>query len=334
MLVKIPPSWSLPEREATPERAFLDRRRLFRGLAGVAGLAGLTEAGVPGAFASPASAAGAGTPPQQAKKRSRSRPRLHQGPAADLYPARRNERYAIDGPLTPEAVSSRHNVFDEFALERDRVWKSVSKFTTDPWRIHVGGAVEKQLQLDVDGLIRKIGVEERLYRFRCVEAWAMAVPWTGFPFRKLLELVQPLAAAKYVRMVTAARPDEMPNWYGSRRVFPYYEALSLEEANHELAFIATGIYGHPLPPQHGAPLRLIVPWKYGLKGIKSIVAFELTRERPGTFWNELAPHHYSFLSNVDPTSPGQEDETLIDTGEIRKTKPYNGYGELVAPLYA
>jgi sulfoxide reductase catalytic subunit YedY len=176
-------------------------------------------------------------------------------------------------------------------------------------------------------------LEERLYRFRCVEAWAMAVPWTGFPFRKFIDFCRPMTKARFVRMVSFA-DTSAPGWYGGRRVFPYYEALSLAEASHELALLATGIYGHPLPNQHGAPLRLIVPWKYGLKGIKSIVAFQFTKERPGTFWNELSPDHYSFASNVDPTEAGQGTEELIDTGEKRRTVAYNGYGEYVAALYA
>ena len=315
MLVRTRPRWFIPERELAPESVFHNRREL---------LLRLGAAGITGALAPAVAAAATG----KVRKTGAA-----QAPAADLYPARRNEGYAVEGPLTPERIASRHNVFDEFALERGEVWKSAARFTTNPWRIHVGGAVEKQLQFDADDLIRKMGIEERHYRFRCVETWAMAVPWTGFPFRRFLELVKPLAAAKYVRMVTASRPEEMPNWYGSRRVFPYYEALSIEEASNDLAFLATGIYGHPLPPQHGAPLRLIVPWKYGLKGIKSIVAFELTRERPGTFWNELAPHHYSFMSNVDPAAEGQEEETVLDTGEKRKTKPFNGYAQEVAKIY-
>jgi sulfoxide reductase catalytic subunit YedY len=317
MLLKISPTWSVPEREATPESVFQNRRELIRRFA---------AAGVVSALAVTARAAAGAEKP---KKKTRD-----PAPTGNLYPARRNDRYVLDGPLTPERIASRYNVFDEFALERNEVWKSASRFPTSPWRIQVGGAVEKQLQFDVDDLIRKMGIEERLYRFRCVETWAMAVPWSGFPFRRFLDLVKPLAAAKYVRMITASRPEEMPNWYGSRRVFPYYEGLSLDEANNDLAFLATGIYGHPLPPQHGAPLRLITPWKYGLKGIKSIVGFELTRERPGTFWNELSPQHYSFLSNVDPAGEGQEEETVLDTGEKRKTKPYNGYAAEVASLYA
>ncbi|MEP6767899.1 MAG: protein-methionine-sulfoxide reductase catalytic subunit MsrP [Acidobacteriota bacterium] len=317
MLIRKKAPWELSERDTTPEPTFQNRRQLIRSLGAGAGLLVARGAGALGKPARPAPGAA-----------------VSRIPTADLYPARRNEAHVIEEKLTPETVAARHNVFDEFALERDRVWKASAAFSARPWRIHVGGAVEKPLTFDADELIRKLGVEERLYRFRCVETWAMAVPWTGFPLRRLIELVRPLAAARYVRMVSAARPLEMPNWFGSRRVFPYYEALSLEEATHDLAFVATGIYGHPLPNQHGAPLRLVVPWKYGLKGIKSIVAFQLTRERPGTFWNELSPNHYSFSSNVDPSEEGQAQETVLDTGEVRPTRPYNGYGEAVAHLYA
>ncbi len=321
MLVRARPRWFLPERLATPETVFRNRREFVRDL----GLASIGVGLADAARALPKA------PPQGTPATSPPSGRI---PTADLYPARRNTRFALDQPITPEALASRNNIFDEFSLQHDRVWKAAAGFPSRPWQIHIGGAVEKPLQFEVDDLIRQAGIEERLYRFRCVETWAMAVPWIGFPFQRLLELVKPQPAARFVRMITAARPEEMPGWYGSRRVFPYYEALSLDEARNELAFLATGIYGHPLPNQHGAPLRLIVPWKYGLKGIKSIVAFQLTRERPGTFWNELAPHHYSFFSNVDPSSPGQDEETLLDTGEVRKTKPYNGYADLVAHLYA
>ena len=166
----------------------------------------------------------------------------------------------------------------------------------------------------------------------------MAVPWTGFPLAKLVELCERLPdRGQFVRFVSAARPDEMPGWYASRRVFPYYEALTIEEATHELAFVATGIYGHPLPPQHGAPIRLVLPWKYGFKSAKSIVAIQFTDERPGTFWNTLSPKKYGWSSNVDPTETvpwSQSHETMLGGEEQRPTLPFNGYGELVAKLYA
>ena len=316
MRIRIPPRWSLPERIATSESAFQDRRAFLRTMGG-----GLAAAGLLTSDSASASASPAARPPGPAK-------------AAAGYPARRNEAYVLDRPLTAELVAARHNVFDEFTVERDKVWKLATTLKTNPWTVHFGGLVEKAVTLDVEELVRRLGLEERLYRHRCVEGWAMAVPWTGFPLRKLVELAAPLAKARFVRMVSFARPEQAPGWNAGRRVFPYYEALSLPEANHELAFLATGIYGHPLPNQHGAPLRLVVPWKYGLKGIKSIVAFQFTEQRPGTFWNELAPGHYSFESNVDPTSPSQAEEEMIGTGEKRRTLPYNGYGDLVAALYA
>lgn len=328
MLIRIPKSWEIPERDATPETAYFDRRRFLArlGLGGIGataalGLASSDTGPTPSPTPSPASAlAAAGA----------------SGPASTAsYPAARNPRYTLDRELTPEALSSRFNIFDEFAIPHDQVWKAAAGFRTDPWKIQIGGAIETQLAVDARDLVRRFGLEERLYRHRCVETWAMAVPWTGFPFKKLVELAKPLAAARFVRMVSVARPAEMSGWYASRRVFPYYEALSLDEATNELAFLATGIYGHELPPQHGAPLRLVVPWKYGFKSIKSIVAFQFTRERPGTFWNELAPHHYSFESNVDPAG-GPEDQThekMLGSEESRVTQPYNGYGELVAHLY-
>ena len=308
MLVRIPKGWEIRESRATPESVFRDRRRFLK----------LTAGGLAAAALGRALSAADAAPP---------------APSSGLPSAARNPRYTIDQPITPEKFSSRHNVFDEFSLERDQVWKLAERLRTRPWSIHIGGLVEKPITIDAEDLIRKMALEERLYRFRCVEAWAMAVPWTGFPFRKFIEFCQPMAKARYVRMVSF-NDTAAPGWNAGRRVFPYYEGLSLAEASNELTLLATGIYGHPLPNQHGAPLRLIVPWKYGLKGIKSIVAFQFTRERPGTFWNELSPDHYSFESNVDPREEGQDTEELIDTGEKRKTVKFNGYGEYVAALYA
>ena len=300
MLIRNDPPWLVPEREATAESIYLSRRRFLQTTAGTA--IALAAAG------------------EETKSR-----------------LVRNDRYTLDRPLTAEAVAARHNIFDEFALERDKVWAAAKDFVTSPWKIHIGGQVQKQKTIDVTDLIRTFGVEERLYRHRCVETWAMAVPWMGFPLRKLVEFAAPLAKAKYLRMVSFSAPEKAPGWYASRRVFPYYEALTLAEATNELAFLATGIYGHDLPPQHGAPIRLVIPWKYGFKSIKSIVSFQFTAERPGTFWNELSPDKYTFESNVDPaaTHPwAQAEETMLGTGERRKTLAYNGYADLVRSLYA
>ena len=300
MLIRRIRAWHLPENQVTDETSYLNRRRFLQGTLGAA--VALSIAAEEKAPAVP-----------------------------------RNERYKLDRPLTEEKVAARHNIFDEFALERDKVWIAAKDFVTSPWKIHIGGQIQKQKTIDVADLVKLMGVEERLYRHRCVETWAMAVPWMGIPLKKLVDFAEPLAKARYLRMVSFAMPEKAPGWYASRRVFPYYEALTLAEATHELAFLATGIYGHALPPQHGAPIRLVVPWKYGFKSIKSIVSFQFTAEQPGTFWNELSPDKYTFASNVEPDNPKpwpQSEETMLGTGEKRKTLLYNGYADLVAPLYA
>jgi sulfoxide reductase catalytic subunit YedY len=313
MLVKIPRPWQAGRIEETPERVYASRRHTRR--------AWLQQVAV--------GALGAAWPA--------SRLAAQPAPAPPFAPpAARNPRYTLDRPLTPESLASRHNIFDEMTADRKEVWRVAERLRTRPWTVHIGGQVPKPLTLDADELTRRLGVEERLYRFRCVEAWSMAVPWTGFPLRKLVEMAQPTAKARYLRMLSFSRPEEAPGWYATRRVFPYYEALTLAEATHELALVATGIYGHPLPGQHGAPLRLVVPWKYGLKGLKSIVAFQFTEERPGTFWNDLSPAQYSWESNVEPDVPRpwpQNEEVVLGTTDRRPTLPYNGYADLVAPLY-
>jgi methionine sulfoxide reductase catalytic subunit len=361
MLIRRIPGWAIPERQATPEDVYLNRRNFLRGVGVVA--AGLSlpsaAAAAEGQPSSPecsvkaqdcsvkaqdcgVKAADCSKAPDcgQAPAAAAAAPRAasSSGTAgAALYPAKRNPRYTLDRPLTTEAVAAQNNIFDEFASRRNQVWLAAKDFRTYPWRVQIAGQVVRPFALDLEELIQRAGgLEERLYRHRCVEAWAMAVPWTGFQMSKLVELAHPKPSAKYVRMVSVARAEQMPGWYATRRVFPFYEALSLAEATNELTFLATGIYGHPLPPQHGAPIRLVVPWKYGLKCIKSIASFEFTDERPGTFWNELSPSLYSFLSNVDPrsTSPWpQAEEEMLGTGERRPTLPYNGYGEWVAKLY-
>lgn len=312
MLVKIPRVWTMKEQEATPEAVWLDRRRLIQGL-GAAGLVAAIGGRARGEEAAAASV--------KAK------------PAA--LSAKRNEAFELDRPMTAEEVAARFNVFDEFSTDHSKVWTLVDGFAVTPWTVHIGGAVEKHLTLDVEELEKKLGVEERLYRHRCVEAWAMAVPWIGIPMRKLVELARPSSKARYVRMVSFSCPKP-PGWHASKRVFPYYEALSLEEATNDLTLLATGIYGHRLPGQHGAPLRLVTPWKWGLKSIKSIVAFHFTVERPGTFWNDTSPGYYTWHSNVDPDNFAgwsQAEETMLGTDEPRKTVKYNGYGEYVAKLY-
>jgi sulfoxide reductase catalytic subunit YedY len=186
-------------------------------------------------------------------------------------------------------------------------------------------------------VVRAFPLEERLYRHRCVEAWAMAVPWTGFPLAALLKQAEPQPGARYVRFESFDRPAETSRQSGRSDPWPYTEGLTLAEATNELAFIATGMYGHALLKQHGAPVRLVVPWKYGFKSAKSIVRIELTAEKPATFWNTVSPHEYGFEANVDPAVPhprwSQAAERMLGTREVRETQRFNGYGEWVGNLY-
>jgi sulfoxide reductase catalytic subunit YedY len=204
--------------------------------------------------------------------------------------------------------------------------------------VEVAGLVVRPRTYDIDDLVRAFPLEERVYRHRCVEAWAMAVPWTGFPLAALIQSAEPLPAARFVRFVSFHRPSQAGGQSDRSQPWPYNEGLTLDEATNELAFIATGMYGHPLLKQHGAPVRLVVPWKYGFKSAKSIVRVELTARQPATFWNTMAPHEYDFAANVNPDVPhprwSQRTERMLGTDEVRPTQLYNGYGEWVAKLYA
>jgi sulfoxide reductase catalytic subunit YedY len=317
--------WNLPEREATPEKAVLSRRRWLKA-AGVGAL-GLGAAGAawwhwfrPGSDRE-VLAGGQRTPP-----------------GADLYPARRGEKFAaVDRPLTDEVEAARYTNFYEFSFTK-RVWQYVDSFEPLPWTVEVAGLVAKPRTYDIDDLVRAFPLEERVYRHRCVEAWAMVVPWTGFPLAALLKSAEPLPAARFVRFVSFDNPRQASGQNNRSQPWPYNEGLTLGEATNELAFVATGMYGHPLLKQHGAPVRLVVPWKYGFKSAKSFVRVELTDTQPATFWNTIAPHEYDFPANVNPDVPhprwSQRTERMLGTGEVRPTQLYNGYGEWVAHLYA
>jgi len=212
-------------------------------------------------------------------------------------------------------------------------------FETAPWPIEITGLVEKPLTLDATELFELFPLEERVYRFRCVEAWAMIVPWTGFPLSKLIEKVAPRREAKFLRFETFNRPAQAPGMRSLHNYpWPYFEGLRLDEAMNPLTLAVNGVYGKPLPKQHGAPWRIVVPWKYGYKSIKSIVKIEFVAEQPKTFWETLGPDEYPFESNVNPKVPhprwSQATERMIDTGDRVKTQLYNGYGEYVAKLYS
>jgi sulfoxide reductase catalytic subunit YedY len=324
--VRIPRPWEIPGRQVTRESCDRERRALLKRLGFAGGGAVLAASGLLGACGAPrpgrdpASAAALPPPPG----------------GAGLYPAARNEAYASDRPPTAEKTAARYNNFYEFTDQKD-VWRYVERFAARPWTVEIGGLCENPGVFDIDALARLFPLEERIYRHRCVEAWSMIVPWTGFPLRALIDHARPLSAARHVRMLTFLKPDEAPGqkrmtWYA----WPYYEGLTMEEARNELAFLATGIYGHALPVQHGAPIRLVIPWKYGFKSIKSIVRIDLVAERPRTFWSDLS-NEYDFWANVNPNVPhprwSQATETLIDTGERIPTRVFNGYADQVIDMY-
>ena len=302
--------WEIPEHLATPEALFWSRRAV---LGAAAGMAAAT-------LAPPAALAATEAP----------------DPSADLYPAKRNEAFTLDRPVTDEKVNENYNNFYEFGGSKN-VARQAQDLKIRPWTVKIDGMVEKEQTLGIDDLIRKVTLEERLYRHRCVEAWSMAVPWTGFPFPKLVELAKPLSSAKYVRMETFLDPKTAPaqkqTWYP----WPYIEGLTIAEASNDLAFLVTGAYGKPVAKQMGAPLRLAVPWKYGFKSIKSIVRFTFTDQRPKSYWEALQASEYGFWANVNPEVPhprwSQATEEDITTHERRPTQLFNGYGAYVADMY-
>jgi sulfoxide reductase catalytic subunit YedY len=315
MLIKRRRGWEIAEREATPESVFLDRRNLIK----AAGLGSMIAAASPLLHAFAADA-----PPAD-------------DPSAGLYPAKRNETYTLDRPITDARYSTNYNNFYEFGQDKD-IADEAQALKIRPWQIKLDGMVEKEQTIGIDDLLKQVQLEERLYRHRCVEAWSMAVPWTGFPLKALVDLAKPLSGAKYLRMETFMDPKIAP---GQRQFFypwPYVEGLTMAEATHDLAFLVTGMYGKPVPKQDGAPIRLVTPWKYGFKSIKSITRFSFVTERPKSYWQSLQDSEYGFWANVNPDVPhprwSQASERVIGTGERRPTLLFNGYAEQVAGLYA
>ncbi len=248
--------------------------------------------------------------------------------------------------LTPENKVTGYNNFYEFGLDKADPAANAGMLKTDPWQLTIEGEVEKPLTLSHDELTTRYPLEERIYRLRCVEAWSMVIPWTGFALHKLLKDVAPTSKAKYVAFQTLFRPEEMPGqkdrFIGGGLAYPYVEGLRIDEAMHPLTLLAVGVYGKALPPQNGAPVRLVVPWKYGFKGIKSIVSIRLQEERPPTTWNLLAPNEYGFYANVNPHVDhprwSQATERVIGAGGILDVKRqptllFNGYADQVSTLY-
>ncbi len=313
MLIRTPKDWELPESAVTPERDFALRpRRDFLKTLGV-GLAG----GVLGGGELFAATAG--------------------------FPSKENPAYPASAlkPTAYDLITS-YNNFYEFGTDKadpkpnaNRGWK------TEPWTVEISGLVRNPAKIDVNDLIRKLGgIEQRVYRFRCVEAWSMVIPWDGFPLAKLVALADPLPEAKFLKMTTFLDPKSAPGQRARNLDYPYVEGLRLDEANHELAFIATGIYGKPIPHQNGAPLRLVVPWKYGFKCVKSIVKFELVARQPMNTWQTMQSSEYGFYANVNPTVDhprwSQASERVIGGGGLgsrQRTLMFNGYEKQVAGLY-
>ena len=322
--IVIRPDWYLPEKSVTPESIYWNRRKFLRQL-GFAGGA-LTALGLVGCSKSEsAQAAGTQTAATPA-------------PLPKGYPAARNPDFNPGWPLTNENTAAHFNNFYEFSTDKEEVAGLVGKFQTSPWPVDIGGLADNPMKADAMELADTFGLEERVYRFRCVEAWSMVVPWTGFPLSKLIEKAAPKSDAKFIRFTTFDRRDQAPGMNRLRDYpWPYTEGLRMQEAMNPLTMVVTGIYGKPLPKQHGAPLRVIVPWKYGYKSIKSVVKMEFVTKQPATLWETLAPDEYPFESNVDPEKPhprwSQAQERVIDTGDYVPTQKFNGYGKYVAQLY-
>jgi sulfoxide reductase catalytic subunit YedY len=321
--------WSIPEKFVTPEKVYRNRRVFlkqmgFLGTALAGGLLGCDKAESRAAE-------------QTQKAAIPTAPPAKTAVTAAKYPFKRNPEFNPAWEISNETYATNYNNFYEFSTSKTRVARLVGKFVIDPWIIDIGGLVEKPMKVGVDELIAMMPMEERVYRFRCVEAWSMIVPWTGFPLSKLLEKVQPKSEAKFVKFQTFYRPEQAPGFADTSYPWPYTEGLRLEEAMNPLALVTTGIYGKPLPKQNGAPIRMVVPWKYGYKSIKSIVKIELVASQPATLWETLAPEEYPFESNVNPKIRhprwSQAYESMVDTGDRVATEPYNGYGKYVAQLY-
>jgi len=246
--------------------------------------------------------------------------------------------FRVDEPMTPLQSVSNYNNFYEFTTNKEGVSAAAARFETRPWIVAVAGQVHKPRMFDIDELIKAFPLEERVYRMRCVEGWSMVIPWSGFPLAKLLERVEPMSSAQYVAFETLVDPARMPGQKSPVLPWPYVEGLRLDEAMHPLTLMAVGLYGRELPPQNGAPLRLVVPWKYGFKGIKSIVQITLLANRPPTTWSTQAPNEYGFFANVNPKVDhprwSQATEQRIGEAGRRPTLPFNGYASQVAHLYS
>ena len=318
-----------PSSEITPESLYRGRRDFLKNAALTAGTAALVGSGLTWLVG-----AGPGPDPVEAKA---------PGPAA-APPAGATARQdastgsAADEGLTPFQSVTTYNNFYEFGLGKDDPARNAHTLVTRPWTISVEGEVAQPQVVDVETLLNWFTPEERVYRMRCVEGWSMVIPWLGFPLADLIKRVEPTGNAKYVELVTLEDPTQMPGQRSRVLDWPYVEGLRMDEAMHPLTILAVGLYGQELPNQNGAPLRLVVPWKYGFKGVKSIVAIRFTETQPQTTWALSAPNEYGFYANVNPEVDhprwSQATERRIGEFSRRKTLPFNGYAEEVASLYS
>ena len=247
-----------------------------------------------------------------------------------------NPKYTAGRAVTEEKYSTTYNNYYEFSEDKD-LWRQAQALKTSPWTIEIAGMVKQPRKIAYEDLLKQVATEERIYRHRCVEAWAMTVPWNGFPMTELLRIAEPLGSAKYVAFETA-QDKSMDGLSQPLYPWPYVDGLAIDEAANELAFITTGMYGKPLPPQNGGPIRMTTPWKYGFKQVKSIVKVSFTDKRPRCFWQEINASEYGFWANVNPAVPhprwSQASERLLGTGERVPTQIFNGYGDFVASLYS
>lgn len=329
MLIKIKKKWELPESEVTDQNLYRTRRDFIKG-------AGLMTAAAALAACRPERPPEAAVVPGDAA--------VVESGAAEVEAVAESEAAAANVPtdelgdvLTSFEDVTNYNNYYEFTTDKVRVAQLAQDFTTSPWEIEVGGLVNNPGTFGVEDILADYVQEERIYRLRCVEAWSMVIPWQGFPLSQLLKKVEPTSKAKYVRFETVNRPEEMPGMRTPWYQWPYIEGLRLDEAMHDLTILSTGLYGDTLLPQNGAPIRLVVPWKYGFKSIKSIVKIDLVEEQPTSLWMAASPNEYGFYSNVNPDVRhprwSQAAEQRIGEAGRRTTLMFNGYEEQVASLY-
>lgn len=325
-IIRVPKSWEIPEQEATPESVYFNRRRFLKTLLG-AGV-GATIMPIVGC-----------------KQGEQVNSKLADSLDTASLAAEPNSTFsAVDRPTTDAILAGQYNNYYEFGSGKS-IWQAAQALPTEDWKVEVTGLVKNPRTYDLDDLQKTFPIEERLYRFRCVEAWSMVIPWIGFPMKSLIAAVEPTDNAKFVSFTSYydKKITVGPLWsLGKKLPWPYTEGLRLEEMANELAFFAIGNYGHLLPKQHGAPIRAVLPWKYGFKGAKAIAKIEFLDTQPRTFWNTIDSHEYDFEANVNPNKPhprwSQATEKFVSKGpglkwEKRPTLPYNGYGDYVANLY-